>query len=134
MVEETWKLHDFQVLYFIFQNGDLKTSVPLEMIASLTYQFVTSGVESERLMNILKEGTKVHRDGLTDQVRHFREVCSLFMEMLRGLEYPMKMIILIDAFDECTEPSEVARNLLLPCVTGESTNRNDRSPRSATRV
>jgi hypothetical protein len=56
------------------------------------------------------------------------------MEMLRGLEYPMKVIILIDAFDECTEPSEVARNLLLPCVTGESTNRNDRSPRSATRV
>ncbi|KAF8544344.1 hypothetical protein BDD12DRAFT_815972, partial [Trichophaea hybrida] len=36
MVEETRNLGNFQVLYFFFRNGCLKTSMPLEMVASLT--------------------------------------------------------------------------------------------------
>jgi hypothetical protein len=87
---------------------------PLEMVASIIAQLIDSKIDKDRLMRILKlrvESSSNFTSKLAEP-RDFSKLCATLLEMLRG--FPMPVIVLMDALDECSDPSGVVRHLLEP--------------------
>lgn len=104
------KLDGVQVLYFFFKNGDPKTSTTAEMIASIVDQLVMSTIASrevkERLIEVLKNG---HNTDNSSTFRSVPKLWELFTNMLHAV--PFKVIVLIDALDECIDYSLVTNHV-----------------------
>jgi hypothetical protein len=85
---------------------------PVEMVASIIAQLMDSGLDKERLMRILKfrvQSSSYFMNNGTE-ARDMGKLCATLLEMLRG--FPIPVIILLDALDECTDPSIIVRHLL----------------------
>jgi len=83
-------------------------------MASLVAQLIdaSSGSEKRRLMEILYLSCQpnVHFSK-TERPRDFKNLLSIFTQMLQG--YPGRVIVLLDALDECTHSSLVSKFLQL---------------------
>ncbi|PVF93066.1 hypothetical protein CPB86DRAFT_133582 [Serendipita vermifera] len=100
LIDELRRQHEILTLYFFFRDGDSRTMSPLEMVASIIVQLINSKIDSERIMRILKLRV---------------ESSSYFTnQMLQG--FPVPVIILLDALDECTDPSSVVQHLMAPTI------------------
>jgi hypothetical protein len=87
---------------------------PLEMVASIIAQLINSEIDKERLMRILKlrvQSSSYFTSKGTES-RDLGKLCATLVEMLHG--FPVPVIILLDALDECTDPASVVRHLLEP--------------------
>lgn len=107
---------DFLTLYFFFRDGDPLTVSSLEMVACLIAQLMKTGIDKERLMRILKlqvQSSSFFMNTETEP-RNLGKLCATFLEMLRG--FPIPVIVILDALDECTDPSSVVRHLLEPAT------------------
>ncbi|PVF93060.1 hypothetical protein CPB86DRAFT_790504 [Serendipita vermifera] len=101
-------------LYFFFREGDAQTMSPVEMVASIIAQLINSEIDKERLMRILKlrvQSSSYFTSKLNES-RDLGQLSATLLEMLRG--FPIPVIMLLDAMDECTDPSSVVRHLLDP--------------------
>jgi hypothetical protein len=87
---------------------------PLEMIASIIAQLINSEIDKERLMRILKlrVQSSSYFTGKGSEPRGIMQLSATLLEMLRG--FPIPVIILVDALDECSDPSSIVRYLLEP--------------------
>ncbi|KAF8540407.1 hypothetical protein BDD12DRAFT_833396 [Trichophaea hybrida] len=114
IVDELRKLEDAVVLYFFFRNGDVKTTSSLEMAASITSQLLNStGVDRARALEVLK--TTVHKGAaFSDRGRNLKGMWEVFLRMIQC--HRGKIVVLLDALDECSDPTSVARHVLLPAV------------------
>jgi hypothetical protein len=102
------------VLYFFFRNGDIKTTSSLEMAASITSQLINSiGIDRVRALQILK-ATVQKGAPFADRGRNLKSMWKVFLGMIRC--HPGKAIVLLDALDECSDPTSVARQVLLPAI------------------
>jgi len=114
MVLELQKINDV-VLYYFFRDDDAATTSASEMMACLVAQLIdaSSGSEKRRLMEILYLSCQpnVHFSK-TKRPRDFKNLRSIFTQMLQG--YPGRVIVLLDALDECTDSSLVSNFLQLP--------------------
>jgi len=72
-----------------------------------------TGQDRKRLLAILNKHIEDSL-GLSDRGRDFKSVCRLFLEMLQGSGF--RLVVLIDALDECSDPSSIVQKFLLPCV------------------
>jgi hypothetical protein len=120
LVDELRDRPDFLTLYFFFRDGDSLTMSPLEMVASIIAQLINSEIDKERLMRILKlrvQSSSYFTNKATES-RDLRTVCVTLLEMLRG--FPVPVIILLDALDECTDPASVVHHLLDPAKNPSS--------------
>jgi hypothetical protein len=108
------------MLYFFFRDGDALTVSPLEMVASIIAQLINSEIDKERLMRILKlrvQSSSYFASKATES-RELGQLSATLLEMLRG--FPIPVIILLDALDECVDPSAVVRHLLEPAKNPSS--------------
>ncbi|KAA8902942.1 hypothetical protein FN846DRAFT_954798 [Sphaerosporella brunnea] len=100
------------VLYFFFRNGDVKTTEPVEMVASLISQLIRTTVtdpDRTRLLRIIKE--VVHREAsFEDRGRNLKNLWRAFGDMLQG--YSSEVIVLLDALDECNNPPKISEYVL----------------------
>jgi hypothetical protein len=102
------------VLYFFFRNGDIKTTSSLEMAASITSQLINSiGIDRVRALQILK-ATVQKGAPFADRGRNLKSMWKVFLGMIRC--HLGKVIVLLDALDECSDPASVARHVLLPAI------------------
>jgi hypothetical protein len=87
---------------------------PLEMISSIIAQLINSKIDKDRLMRLLKLRIECssHFMSKATEPREFGKLCATFLEMLRG--FPVPVIVLLDALDECSDPSSIMRHLLEP--------------------
>ncbi|PVF92433.1 hypothetical protein CPB86DRAFT_829994 [Serendipita vermifera] len=111
---------DLLTLYFFFRDGDKQTVSPVEMVASIIAQLINSKIDTERLMRILKlrvESTSYFTKQ-ADQLRDIKKLSATLIEMLRG--FPMPVVILLDALDECTDPLSVVKQLMEPAANPSS--------------
>jgi hypothetical protein len=93
---------------------------PSEMVASIIAQLIRTEIDTERLMRILKlrvRSTSYFTNEM-NEARDMRTLCATLIEMVQG--FPMPIVILLDALDECTDPSSVVRYLLEPTVNPSS--------------
>jgi hypothetical protein len=114
MVLELQKINDV-VLYFFFRDDDVATTSASEMMASLVAQLIdaSSGSEKRRLMEILRLSCQSNvLFSKTKRPRDFENLQAIFTQMLQG--YLGRVIILLDALDECTHSSLVSNALQLP--------------------
>jgi hypothetical protein len=84
----------------------------VEMVASIIAQLMNSGIDQERLMRILKlrvQSSSYFMNKGTEN-RDLGKLCATLIEMLRG--FPTPVVILLDALDECTDPSSIVLPLL----------------------
>lgn len=95
------------ILYYYFWNGDAKTTSPLLMAVSIMAQLIyhartldeTIQIELlNTLKTVISEGT-----AYSDWGRNINSVWQAFGIMLQ--KYPQAVTIIIDALDECTDPS-----------------------------
>jgi hypothetical protein len=87
---------------------------PLEMIASIIAQLINSEIDKERLMRILKlrvQSSSYFTSKGTES-RDLGKLGATLLEMLQG--FPVPVVILLDALDECTDPGSVVRHLIEP--------------------
>jgi hypothetical protein len=93
---------------------------PAEMIASVIAQLIRTEIDKERLMRILKlrVQSSSYFTNRSNEPRDLGILCATLIEMLRG--FPAPVAILLDALDECTDPSSVARHLLEPTANPSS--------------
>ncbi|CAG8690962.1 13690_t:CDS:2, partial [Acaulospora colombiana] len=120
LIDELRGQEDSLTTYFFFRDGDLQTMSPLEMVASIIAQLINSEIDKERLMRILKlrvQSSSYFTSKLNES-RDLGQLSATLLEMLQG--FPMPVIILLDALDECTEPSSVVRHLLEPAKNPSS--------------
>jgi hypothetical protein len=119
-VDTLRRLEGVLVLFFFFRDGDIRTTSPLEMVASIIAQLIDAGVDRERLMRLLKlrVESRSHFANQASEPRDFKKLCATLIEMLRG--YPTPTIIILDALDECSDPSAVSCHLLQPSVNPTS--------------
>jgi hypothetical protein len=85
---------------------------PVEMVASIIAQLMNSGIDQERLMRILKlrvQSSSYFMNKGTE-TRDLTKLSATLLEMLRG--FPIPVIILLDALDECSDPSTIVRLLV----------------------
>jgi hypothetical protein len=116
MVDEIRKLESEETafLYFFFRNGDIKTTSSLEMAASITSQLINSiGIDRMKGLQILK-ATVQKGAPFSDRGRNLKGMWDVFLGMIRC--HPGKVIVLLDALDECSDPTNVARHVLLPAI------------------
>ncbi|KAF8242724.1 hypothetical protein K440DRAFT_564475, partial [Wilcoxina mikolae CBS 423.85] len=120
LVDELRRLEDVEVVFFFFRDGDSRSMSPIEMVSSIIAQLIKSGVDRERLMRLLKlrMESKSYFTNQESEPRDFKKLCATLIEMLRG--FPKPTIIILDALDECSDPSEVSRHLLQPSVNPTS--------------
>jgi hypothetical protein len=114
LIDELRSRPDFLTLFFFFRDGDLLTTSLLEMVASIVAQLINSEIDKERLMRTLKlcvQSSSYFMNKATEP-RDLRKLCAMLLEMIRG--FPKPVIILLDALDECSDPSGVVRHLLGP--------------------
>jgi hypothetical protein len=101
-----------QVLYFFFKNGDPKTSSAAEMMASIVDQLVMSTINTrelmERLIGILKSGQQTDN---SEKCRSVAKLWEMFTAMLQA--FPSKVMVVLDALDECEDCSTVTKHLTL---------------------
>jgi len=76
------------------------------MAASLVDQLVMLKIDQERLIGILKHG---YDEDNSASCRAFKKLWKIFVDMLRG--FPAKILILLDAFDECEDRHVLAEGL-----------------------
>jgi len=113
MVLELQKINDV-VLYYFFRDDDAATTSASEMMASLVAQLIdaSSGSEKRRLMEILRSSCQSNvLFSKTKRPRDFENLREIVTQMLQG--YPGRIIILLDALDECTHSSLVSNFLQL---------------------
>ncbi|PVF91343.1 hypothetical protein CPB86DRAFT_802887 [Serendipita vermifera] len=114
LIDALREREDTLSVYFFFRDGDAQTMSPVEMVASIIAQLINSEIDKERLMCILKlrvQSSSYFTSKLNES-RDFGQLSATLLEMLRG--FPIPVIILLDALDECTDPSSVVRHLLDP--------------------
>jgi hypothetical protein len=121
MVDELRKIDGAVALYFFFRNGDLRTTSSLQMAASLTAQLINStehGPHRTELLEVLKRAVE---NGFmyADRGRSLDKIWAVFLDMLRV--YRSKVVILLDALDECSDPRSVAQCVLLSDVVNVGT-------------
>jgi hypothetical protein len=87
---------------------------PLEMVASIIAQLINSEIDKERLMRVLKLRVQSSSYFMSKvaEPRDLEKLSATLLEMLRG--FPVPVIILLDALDECSDPQFVTRHLLEP--------------------
>ncbi|PVF92909.1 hypothetical protein CPB86DRAFT_877537 [Serendipita vermifera] len=114
LIDELRRQDGLLTLYFFFRDGDSRATSPLEMVASIIAQLINSEIDKERLMRILKlrVQSSSYFTSKVDESRDLGQLSATLLEMLRG--FPMPVILLLDALDECTEPWSVVRHLLDP--------------------
>jgi hypothetical protein len=114
LVDELRRRRDVLLLYFFFRDGDSQTMSPLEMIASIIAQIINSKIDSERVMRILKlrVESSSYFTNQANEARGLKKLSITLLEMLQG--FPTRVIILLDALDECNDPSSVVRHLMVP--------------------
>ncbi|PVF92910.1 hypothetical protein CPB86DRAFT_145103 [Serendipita vermifera] len=114
IIDKLRERDDSLTLYFLFRDGDSQTVSPLEMVARIIAQLIDSDIDKERLMRVLKlrVQSSLHFTNKATESREFEKLCAALIEMLRG--FPMPVIIVLDALDECSDPSSVPRHLLEP--------------------
>jgi hypothetical protein len=97
------------LLYFFFRDGDIKTTSPLEMAASLVAQLIRSGGEHPELMGVVRASAEasIYFEG---GGRDFKRLWATFVDMLRI--YPTKVIVILDALDECGDCGVVSQSIL----------------------
>ncbi|PVF92064.1 hypothetical protein CPB86DRAFT_878135 [Serendipita vermifera] len=120
LIDELRESTDLLTLYFFFRDGDKQTVSPVEMVASIIAQLINSKIDTERLMRILKlrvESTSYFTKE-KDQLRDIKKLSATLIEMLRG--FPMPVVVLLDALDECTDPSSVVKQLMEPATNPSS--------------
>jgi hypothetical protein len=86
------------------------------MITSIIAQLIRTEMDTERLMRILKLRVRSNSYFANEmnEARDMGTLCATLIEMILG--FPMPIVILLDALDECTDPSSVARHLLEPTM------------------
>jgi hypothetical protein len=103
LIEEFQDLTETTILYYYFWTGDAKTTSPLALAVSLVAQLIHNASDEPLhtiLLNILK--STIHTGAAySDRGRNLDSVRQTFTSMLH--QYPQKVIIIIDALDECTE-------------------------------
>ncbi|PVF93059.1 hypothetical protein CPB86DRAFT_801526 [Serendipita vermifera] len=114
LIDELRGKEDSLNLYFFFRDGDARTMSPVEMVASIIAQLIKSEIDKERLMRILKLRVQSgsYFTSTLNESRDLGELSATLLEMLSG--FPVPVIILLDALDECTDPSSVVHRLLDP--------------------
>jgi hypothetical protein len=120
LIDELRGHDDLLTIYFFFRGGDAWTMSPLEMVASIIAQLIKTEMDTERLMRILKlrvRSTSCFTNG-PDEARDMEALCATLIEMVQG--FPVPIVILLDALDECTDPSSVVRYLLGPTLNSSS--------------
>lgn len=83
------------------------------MIASLIDQLVMSKIDHIRLINILKCGRS---DDNTEHCRSLGKLWAMLLEILRG--FPVKVLVLLDALDECADRQDLADRLAASTKAG----------------
>jgi hypothetical protein len=93
---------------------------PSEMVASVIAQLIRTGIDKERLMRILKLQVQFNSyfTNQANELRNFDTLCTTLLEMVQG--FPIPVIVLLDALDECTDPSGIIRHLLEPSLKPDS--------------
>jgi hypothetical protein len=71
-------------------------------------------MDTERLMRILKLRVRSssYFTSEMNEARDFDTLCSTLIEMVQG--FPIPVVVLLDALDECIDPASIARHLLEP--------------------
>jgi hypothetical protein len=90
------------------------------MVASIIAQLIDSKIDKERLMRLLKLHVE-SSSNFTSKIaepRDFSTLCATLLEMLDG--FPIPVIILLDALDECSDLSSIVRHLLAPSMNPSS--------------
>jgi hypothetical protein len=120
LIDELRGRDDLLTLYFFFRDGDARTMSPSEMVASIIAQLIKTEMDTERLMRILKlhvRSTSYFTNEMNES-RDMRTLCATLIEMVQG--FPVPIVVLLDALDECTDPSSVAQCLLEPTIDPSS--------------
>jgi hypothetical protein len=120
LIDELRGRGELSAIYFFFRDGDPRTMSPSEMVASVIAQLIRTEMDTERLMRILKMRVR-SSSYFTNEMNEAREVDILgatLIEMLQG--FPIPVVILLDALDECTDPTSVIRHLLEPVTNPSS--------------
>jgi hypothetical protein len=93
---------------------------PSEMVASIIAQLIKTELDTERLMRILKLRVRSssYFTNEMNEARDMKALCATLIEMVQG--FPMPIVMLLDALDECTDPSSVAQYLLEPAMSPSS--------------
>ncbi|CAG8639813.1 11711_t:CDS:10, partial [Acaulospora colombiana] len=114
LIDELREQEEILTLYFFFRDGETLTVSPSEMVASIIAQLIRSEMDTERLMRLLKLRVRSssYFTGEKNDARDLETLCATLIEMVQG--FPIPVIILLDALDECTDPSSVAHHLLEP--------------------
>jgi hypothetical protein len=90
------------------------------MVASIIAQLIKTEMDTERLMRILKlhvRSTSYFTNEMNES-RDIRTLCAMLVEMVQG--FPVPIVVLLDALDECTDPPNVAQCLLQPTIDPSS--------------
>jgi hypothetical protein len=103
-------LDGVQVLYFFFKNGDPKTSTAAEMMASIVDQLVMSTRNipelAKQLIGTLERGKQTDN---SEKCRSVSKLWGMFTTMLQAV--PFKVMVILDALDECDDCSTVTKHL-----------------------
>jgi hypothetical protein len=120
LVDKLCGRKEFLTLYFFFRDGDSLTMSPSEMVASLIAQLIGAEQDKQRLMRILKLRMQFSScfTNQANELRNFDTLCTTFLEMVQG--FPRPVIVLLDALDECVDPSSIIHHLLGPASKPES--------------
>jgi hypothetical protein len=113
LVEGLQALEGVVVLYFFFRNGDTSTTAPLEMAVSITSQLINSAGPADRLklLRILKQVVH-HGAPFADRGRNFKNVWKAFGDMLQSYSGSSRVIVVLDALDECGLPPIISAGVL----------------------
>jgi hypothetical protein len=92
-----------RVLHFFCKGGSPETSTAAAIVANLIDQLVTQS-QLKSLLTILT--TRYEQSANSTYCTDFTTLWGMFLEMAR--EYPTRIIIFVDALDECSEKERSA--------------------------
>lgn len=96
---------DLELLYFFYKDGDQRRMSNHEMLACLAAQLLAKGRDVERLREVLKTYIDA-RAQYEDRGRTFQHLSLALRDLIAG--YPLPLVILLDALDECAVPQDAA--------------------------
>lgn len=95
-----------QILHHFCKDGDPSRQTTASVMANLIDQLVDSR-ETKPLVEILK---KARQTSNVDRCSNFQTLWGVFVQMIE--EFPLPVLVVVDALDECAEPEDLINRVL----------------------
>ncbi|RPA84009.1 hypothetical protein BJ508DRAFT_46738 [Ascobolus immersus RN42] len=115
IVEHLEESEETLILHFFFRYDDTSRKRPVDMIASLIAQLLNNenlvAKEESALMPVLKvevQKAEIFAEShAKKEERSFQKLCGIFFEMVQKLEARSRVLIVVDAVDECDDKDQI---------------------------